>query len=120
MTLVTGQTHHSHTPDHYRRTGDLRLLRFVGRHGAASITQVMAALAIGQTAAYRRVSALVDAGLLERLDLLRTEPTLLRVTRPGLRYAGLGMAPAVISPGSISHPLPCPAGAPGLENPPAG
>ena len=57
--------------------------------------------------AYRRVAACVDRGLLERLDLVRAEPTLLRATRSGLRYAGLGLEQAIVSPGSIHHWLVC-------------
>jgi len=97
------------------RHNDRDLVAFVGRHGAVSIEQVMSASGIGQTAAYRRVAGLVAAGLLERLQLLRGEPTLLKATRQGLRYAGLGMAPAVISPGSIAHWLRCTSAAIDLE-----
>jgi len=67
----------------------------------------MAALGVGRTAAYRRVAACIEGGLLERLDLLRAEPSLLRASRAGLRYAGLGLAPAVVSPGSVDHWLRC-------------
>ncbi len=38
---------------------------------------------------------------------MRGEPTLLRATRGGLRYAGLGLEPAHVSPGSINHWLAC-------------
>jgi hypothetical protein len=86
---------------------DRRLVSYVGRHGAVSIAHVMATADLCQAAAYRRVAALIDAGLLERLDLLRGEPALIRATRSGLRYAGLGMAPAVVSPGSVDHWLRC-------------
>ena len=89
------------------RGRDRRVLAYVGRHGAVSIEHLMVALGLGQAAAYRRAAALIDAGLLERLDLLRGEPSILRATRAGLRYAGLGMAPAVISPGSVDHWLRC-------------
>lgn len=90
-----------------RADHDRRLLFFVGRHGAVSIAHVMAALDVGQSAAYDRVAALIGAGLLGRLALLRGEPALLRATRAGLRYVGLGMAPAVVSPGSVGHWLRC-------------
>lgn len=116
MTLQTGHPPSSPSiPTTPRSRRDQELVSFVGRHGAVSIEQVMAASRIGQTAAYRRVAALVDAGLLERLDLLRAEPTLLRATRQGLRYAGLGMAPAIVSPGSIAHWLRCTSTAIDLE-----
>jgi hypothetical protein len=86
---------------------DRELLRYVGRHGAVSIEHVMAALGVGRTAAYRRVAACVERGLLERLPLLRREPSLLVATRDGLRYAGLGLPVAVVSPGSVEHWLRC-------------
>lgn len=94
---------------------DRRLVTYVGRHGAVSIAHVMAALGLGQTAAYERVAGLIEAGLLERLDLLRGEPALIRATRAGLRYAGLGMAPAVVSPGAVGHWLRCASVALNLE-----
>src|SRR5680860_946018 len=60
------------------------------------------------SAAYRRVAACVDRGLLERLALLRDEPSLIRASREGLRYAGLGGLPVgVISPGAVEHWLRC-------------
>ncbi len=86
---------------------DRELVRFVGRHGAVAIEHVMAATGVGRTAAYRRVSACIERGLLERLELLRGEPNLLRATREGLRYAGLGLSVAVVSPGSVDHWLRC-------------
>lgn len=67
----------------------------------------MAALGVGRTAAYRRVAVCIEGGLLERLNLLRDEPSLLRATRAGLRYAGLGFGPAVVSPASVDHWLRC-------------
>jgi hypothetical protein len=86
---------------------DGELVRFVGRYGAVSINHVMEVLGVRRSMAYRRVAACVDRGLLERLDLVRGEPTLLRATRSGLRYAGLGLEPAIVSPGSIHHWLAC-------------
>jgi len=89
------------------RDRDQELVRFVGRHGLVAIRHVMAELGVGRTAAYRRVAGCVDAGLLERLDILSYEPGLLRATREGLRYAGLGLPLAKISPGSVEHMLRC-------------
>jgi hypothetical protein len=89
------------------RDRDEQLVRFVGRHGLVAVRHVMAELGVGRTAAYRRVGACVEAGLLERIDLLRTEPGLLRATRDGLRYAGLGLPLAKVSPGTIEHMLRC-------------
>ena len=50
---------------------------FVGRHGLVRIEHAMAAMGAGRTVTYGRVAACVQAGLL-------------RATRQGLRYAGLG------------------------------
>ena len=89
------------------RSRDEELVRFVGRHGLVAMRHVMDSLGVGRTAAYRRVAFCVDAGLLERIDLLRTEPGLLRATRDGLRFAGLGLPLAAISPGTVEHHLRC-------------
>lgn len=87
---------------------DRELLRYVSCHGLVSIAHVMAAMGVGRTAAYRRVATCLDAGLLERLELLRSEPSLLRATRAGLRYAGLGELPlATAAPGAVEHWLRC-------------
>jgi hypothetical protein len=89
------------------RDRDQELVRFVGRYGLVAMRHVMAALDVGRTAAYRRVGSCVEAGLLERVDVLRTEAGLLRATREGLRYAGLGLPLAKISPGRVEHLLRC-------------
>jgi len=89
------------------RSRERELVRFVGVHGAVAMEHAMAALEVGRTAAYNRVAACIEAGLLERLCLLQGEPSLLRATRAGLRYAGLGLDVAVISPGSVDHWLRC-------------
>lgn len=90
------------------RCRDRELVRYVGRHGVVAIEHVMAAMGAGRTATYNRVAACIEAGLLERLDLLRSEPRLLRATRDGLRYARMdGLSVAVPSPGSADHWLRC-------------
>lgn len=67
----------------------------------------MDALGVGRTAAYRRVAACAERGLIERLEVLRSEAGLLRATRDGLRYAGLGLPCAPVSPGVVDHLLRC-------------
>jgi hypothetical protein len=89
------------------RDRDGELVRLVGRHGVMTVEQAMRATGIGRTATYRRVAALNGAGLLERLDLLRSQPSLLHATRDGLRYAGLAMPVAKVSPGTVDHWLRC-------------
>jgi hypothetical protein len=86
---------------------DRELVRFVGLHGAVAMEHVMLALGVGRTAAYRRVAACIEANLLERFDLLRGVPSILRATPSGLHYAGLGLRVATISPGSVDHWLRC-------------
>jgi hypothetical protein len=105
VTLVKERNPQS--PDAGQRCRDRELLRYVGRHGVVSIDHVMAAMEVGRTAAYRRVAACIEAGLLERLELLRSEPSLIRTSRAGLRYAGLGFPLAVVSPGAVEHWLRC-------------
>ncbi len=90
-----------------RRNRDRELIRYVGRHGVVRIGQVMVAMGAGRTVTYDRVAACVEAGLLERLELVRSEPGLLRATRDGLRYAGLGLPVATITPGAVDHRLRC-------------
>jgi hypothetical protein len=83
------------------------LVRFIGRHGIVEIGHVMEELGVGRTAAYRRVAACVERGLLERDETPRGEPSPLRATRAGLRYAGLGLPVAPFSPALIDHGLRC-------------
>jgi hypothetical protein len=107
---VMGALAHDGRPERFKgqaRGRDWELVRFVGTHGAVAIEHVMAALGVGRTAAYRRVAYCIEAGLLERLDLLRGLPSLLRATAAGLSYAGLGLRVAAISPGSVDHWLRC-------------
>lgn len=86
---------------------DEELVRFIGRHGIASVAQVMWEFGIGRTAAYRLVAACVDRGLIERDDSLRREPSVLYATREGLRWAGLAYPVARLSPSLIRHGLRC-------------
>ena len=72
-----------------------------------SIAHVMEAMGVGRTAAYRRVAVCAEAGLLERIEVLRTEPSLLRATRDGLSYAGLPFQVAEVSPATVTHALRC-------------
>jgi hypothetical protein len=89
------------------KSRDRELVEFVGRHGVVTVEQVMAAMGAGRTASYRRIAACVEIGLLERLALLRTEPTVLRATRDGLNYAELGLPVAAVTPGLVRHDLRC-------------
>ncbi len=107
METVIGQIPMEPKPMVTGRCRDLELMRYIGRHGIVAIEHVMSAMGVGRTATYNRVATCIERGLLERLDLLRSEPRLLRATRDGLRYAGLGLPVAVPSPGSADHWLRC-------------
>lgn len=89
------------------RGRDWELVRYVGRHGIVSIEHVMAAMGVRRAAAYRRVARCVEAGLLERRQVLGYEPSLIRATRQGIEYAGLGLPVASFSPGGVEHYLRC-------------
>lgn len=89
------------------RTRDWELVRYVGRRGLVAMRHVMAEMEVGHTAAYRRTAACIEAGLLERLEVIRSEPGLIRATKDGLRYAGLGLPIAKVTPGAVDHLLRC-------------
>jgi hypothetical protein len=84
-----------------------QLVRFIGVHGAVSVEQTMAGLGLSRPTAYRRVAWCIDAGLLQRLQILREGPSLLRATRRGLRFAGQSFPVALVPPGSVDHWLRC-------------
>jgi len=86
---------------------DRDLITYVGRHGIVTIPHVMKAMGVGRTVAYDRAAVCIEAGLLERLEILRSEPALLRATGEGLRYVGLGLPRAEVSPGAVTHWLRC-------------
>lgn len=86
---------------------DRELVGYVGRQGIVGVGQVMARMEVGRSVTYRRIAACVDRGLLERVRLLRDEPTVIRATREGLDYAGLGLPVASVTPGLVRHHLAC-------------
>lgn len=89
-----------------RRDRDRELVRLIGRHGAMTLKQVMRAMGAGRTATYRRFARCEEAGLVERL-MIPGVGSVLHATRDGIRYAGLGLPVATISPGAVDHMLRC-------------
>jgi hypothetical protein len=69
---------------------DREVVGWIGRLGAASAPDVMAAFGLGRSAVYRRLGLLVGWELLRPVRLLHARPALLVATREGLRFAGLG------------------------------
>lgn len=86
---------------------DRAILAWVGRLGVVRLDDVRARFALGRTVAYRRTAALIEAGLLERVRVLYSEPALLRATRTGLRYVGLPFSVASLSPELTQHWITC-------------
>jgi hypothetical protein len=86
---------------------DRELLHYVGRQGVVTVEHVMRAMGAGRAVTYKRVARCIEMGLLERREVLRTEPSILRATRDGLRYARLPLPVAPISPGEVEHDLRC-------------
>jgi hypothetical protein len=79
-------------------------VEWIGRLGAAGATDVMARFGMGRTAAYRRLAALVDQGVLATERLLYGEPALYVATRDGLQWARLArLEPCRVGVGSARH-----------------
>jgi hypothetical protein len=71
------------------------------------VEHIEARFAICRSEAYRHVAAGIEWGLLERVAPLRGEPALVRATREGMRFAGLGLQVARISPALLPHWAAC-------------
>ena len=86
---------------------DWEIVTWVARMGAVTIEHIRIRVALGRTVAYRRVAACVEAGLLERVDILRGQPALIRATRRGLRFSGTGLGVAQAPPELVGHWIAC-------------
>ena len=83
---------------------DREMVEWIGRLGAAGAADVMARFGMGRTAAYRRLAALVDAGLLATVRLLYGQPALYVATRDGLAWVRLDrLDPCRVGVGSARH-----------------
>jgi len=86
---------------------DWEIVTWVARIGAVTIEQIRTRFQLGRTVGYRRVAACAEAGLLERVDLLRGQPALIRATRRGLRFSGTGLGVAQAPPELVGHWITC-------------
>ena len=93
--------------DRQRVTREREIVSWIGRMGAVSVEHVRRRWEVGRSVAYALVARLVEAGLIERVATLPGDPTLLRATHDGLRYARLGLAVAKVNPGQVDHWLAC-------------
>ncbi len=68
----------------------------------------MARFGVGRTVAYRRLSVLVELGVLRRVRLLYGQPALYAATREGLAWAGLATVdPARVGVATVRHWATC-------------
>jgi hypothetical protein len=86
---------------------DRELVGWIARMGAVGIGHVQERFGICRSVGYAGVARLVEAGLVERVATLPGDPTLLRSTRQGIAYAGLGLPVARVGPGQVDHWLAC-------------
>jgi hypothetical protein len=86
---------------------DRQLVAWVGRFGAVEVRHVQERFGVGRSVGYGLVARLSEAGLLERLALLRGEPALIRATEAGLRFAGLGLPTTQVRIGELRHWIAC-------------
>ncbi len=90
---------------------DIQLVQWIGRHGVVTPQQVAdrffarEAGAPGQRAAYRRIAALADLGLLRRDWIVFNAPQVIRLTRPGSQLADVGLEPANLVIAEVPHAI---------------
>ncbi len=86
---------------------DHEMVATLARFGALSMAQLMSAMETSRTVTYRRFARCEVARLVERVTVPGVGG-LLRATREGQRYVGLGALPlAIVRPGSAFHDLRC-------------
>jgi hypothetical protein len=89
------------------RSRDHEMVATLARHGLLTMPLLMRAMRTGRTVTYRRFARLFAAGLVERTSVPGIGG-LLRATREGQRYVGLGALPlALVRPGGAVHGLCC-------------
>lgn len=86
---------------------DWEIVRWIGRMGAVTLDQVRVRFLLGRTAAYRRVAVCANAGLLDRVETLRGQPSLIRATKAGLQFTGLDLRTAQVRPEHVGHWIAC-------------
>lgn len=106
--LKTGR--HARAPILQER--DEEILRWMTRHGVVTAELVgrrffwrSAAKDYGKWAAYRRLRALHDLGLILSNKPFADQPAVLRVTREGARIADVGLRPAPLVLSELRHSL---------------
>ena len=90
-----------------RQSREREVVAWIARMGAVELGHVRRRWAVGRSVGYALVGRLVDVGLVERVATLPGDPTLLRATDTGIRYAQLGLPAAKVGPGQVDHWLCC-------------
>jgi hypothetical protein len=85
------------------KSRDRELVSWVARLGAVELRHVCDRFGVGRSVAYDLVTRSARAGLLERLSVLRGEPSLIRATEDGIELSGLGLPVAKLSAGQFDH-----------------
>jgi hypothetical protein len=75
--------------------------------GAVELGHVRRRWEVGRSVGYGLVRRLVEAGLLERVETLPGDPTLIRATLNGLRYVHLPLPLAKVSAYQVDHWAAC-------------
>lgn len=86
---------------------DWEIVRWIGRMGAVTLDQVRARFRLGRTAGYRRIAVCAQAGLLDRVETLRGQPSLIRATKAGLQFTGLDLRSAQVRAELVGHWIAC-------------
>jgi hypothetical protein len=83
---------------------DVEILGWIARMGAVEAGHVMERFCMGRTAGYRRLAALADAGLVERVGLVYGAPSLFLATRDGLALTNtLALGACRVTPATVTH-----------------
>src|SRR3954453_18139272 len=83
---------------------DREIAGWVARMGAADAEHVMARFGMGRTATYRRMRALADAGLVERVRLVNGAPSLFLASSEARRWTDtVELGACRLTPGAVRH-----------------
>lgn len=84
---------------------DREILRWLGRHRYAMVSQIMNRFVMSQVMAYRRLGGMVTDGYLSHQRLLHGEPGVYWPTRAGLAAAECGLPVATVDIRTYRHDL---------------
>lgn len=106
-TFVTVHPDNAISPVCAQPSRDHEMVATLARHGLLTMPLLRQSMGASRTVTYRRFARLAAAGLVERLAV-PVIGTLLRATRDGQRWVGLGDLPvALVRPGDVAHDLRC-------------